>query len=338
MKGVFEDNNELFLRADELRKTLVGDEVSYIRNRNINFTNICAIGCSFCAFSKKPSDADGWTLHQDEIGEKVFDAVKKGCSEICLQGGINPLLGMGYYTSLLRFIRSISKEIHIHAFSPMEIFHISKKESIGYEKTISILKENGLDSIPGTSAEILDDGVRKEICPKKLPVSEWVRIIKIAHRLNIPSTATILYGHIETKESIFRHLELIKSIQEETGGFTEFIPLLFIPYKTGLKDVIKDAMGLKEALKMIAISRVFFGRAIKNIQASWVKLGMDGAREALKCGANDIGGTLIEENITHSAGAKTPQGLSVEEIKSLIMSIGRIPIERDTLYRRINSK
>ncbi len=321
----------LFSAADALRRRQVGDTVTFVVNRNINFTNICTCGCSFCAFSKRPGDPGGYLLSMDQVRRKVVEARKAGATEVCIQGGINPSIGLDYYLDLLAAIRDEMPGVHVHGFSPMEIESVAKKEGLSPEEVLQILREAGLGSMPGTAAEILVDEVRRVICPRKLSSDRWEEIVKTAHRLGIPSTATIMYGTVETVEQRAAHLLRIRRIQEETGGFTEFIPLPFIdPHRRGH---VKGATSGVEDLKMIAASRLVLGRVVPNIQVSWVKMGVKLAQVGLVCGANDLGGTLMEENISHSAGATTPTSLRPEEMVGLIRGLDRRAAQRDTLYR-----
>ncbi|MEM4574982.1 MAG: 5-amino-6-(D-ribitylamino)uracil--L-tyrosine 4-hydroxyphenyl transferase CofH [Archaeoglobaceae archaeon] len=319
---------ETFKLADELRKKIVGDIVTFVVNRNINFTDICVNDCKFCAFR----NSRGFKLSIEEIRKKVEEAVDFGCTEVCIQGGLLPDANVDFYVSILEAVREVSKKIHIHAFSPMEVYHMARNSGITTLEALKILKREGLNSMPGTAAEILNDCIRSKICPKKLKTDEWVRIIKEAHSIGIPTTATMMYGHVESWKERIEHILLIKKIQQETGGFTEFIPLSFMWKNNELGQKVKGASGFEDLL-VIAIARVLLYPEIKNIQASWVKLGIKLAQAALGFGANDLGGTLIEENISKSAGATSGEFLSPEELRELIIRAGRIPKQRDTLYR-----
>lgn len=322
---------ETFKLADELRKKAVGDVVTFVVNRNINFTDICINNCKFCSFRNRL----GFKLSLEEIKRKVEEAVEFGCTEVCIQGGLLPNADVEFYVSILQAVRDVSKEIHIHAFSPMEVYHMARNSKMDVADVLKILKEEGLNSMPGTAAEILVDSVRAEICPMKLKTDEWVRIIKEAHKLGIPTTATMMYGHVETWSDRIRHILLIKRIQQETHGFTEFIPLSFMWKNNELGQRAKGASGFEDLL-VIAIARILLYPEIKNIQASWVKLGLKLAQAALNFGANDLGGTLIEENISKSAGATSGEFLSPDELRELIKRAGRIPRQRDTLYKLID--
>lgn len=325
------DPYETFKLANELRKKTVGDIVTFVVNRNINFTDICVNDCKFCSFRNRIK----YILSIEELKRKVEEAVDFGCTEVCIQGGLLPNAGIDFYVSILEAVREVSRKIHIHAFSPMEIMHMAKNSGLTTLDALRILKKEGLGSMPGTAAEILDDCVRQKICPQKLKTQEWVRIIKEAHNTGIPTTATMMYGHIETWEDRIKHILLIKQIQRETHGFTEFIPLSFMWKNNELGAKAKGVSGFDDLL-VIAIARILLYPEIKNIQASWVKLGVKLAQASLNFGANDLGGTLIEENISKSAGATSGEFISPDELKELIIRAGRIPKQRDTLYNIID--
>ncbi len=316
--------------ADELRKREVGDVVTYVVNRNINFTNVCENSCKFCAFNRPMGDPEAYTLSKEEVKRKTKKALEAGATEICFQGGINPALDLEDYLGYLRAIRDVSERIHIHAYSPEEIKHMSRKAGLPIEKVLQKLKEEGINTIPGTAAEVLVERVRKIICPNKIDTPTWEHIIKTAHKLDIPTTATLMYGHVETPKEIASHIAKIREIQKETDGFTEFVPLGFVGSETELAEK-SDNLDLKDHLKVHAVARIMLSGKIKNIQASWVKMGPENAIEALKSGANDFSGTLIEENITRAAGGKFTK-LSAEEIESFIKKAGRVPVERTTTY------
>ena len=319
---------ELLRMADELRERIHGDRVTYVVNRNINFTDICINSCKFCAYSNRKH----FLLSLEEIAKKVEEAVDYGCTEVCIQGGLIPDAQLDLYLEILETVRSISKKIHIHAFSPMEVVHASRNSRMDVEDVLRELKNGGLDSMPGTAAEILVDHIRKEICPEKLSTEEWVKVILTAHKLGIPTTSTMMYGHIETWEDRLNHLLLLKKIQRETGMITEFIPLTLMPKNNLLGKIASGSSGFEDLL-VIAFSRVVLYPEIQNIQASWVKMGIKLAQTALNCGANDLGGTLMEENISRSAGAVSGEFLPKEELERVIRIAGRVPVERDTLYR-----
>ena len=330
--SLLEDPFETFRLADELRRKAVGDVVTFVVNRNINFTDICVNRCRFCSYRNRRR----FLLSLEEIKEKVKEAVAYGCTEVCVQGGLLPNAGLDFYVSILEAIREVSEDIHIHAFSPMEVHHMAKNSGMGIREVLKELKRAGLDSMPGTAAEILDDSVRRIICPEKISTSRWVEIVETAHRLGIPTTATMMFGHVESWEHRIKHILLIKEIQRRTGGFTEFIPLPFMTKNNELGRIVRGSSGFEDLL-VIAVSRILLYPDIKNIQASWVKLGVKLAQVALHVGANDLGGTLMEENISKSAGATSGEFLPKEEMIRIIESAGRIPRRRDTLYNIMES-
>ncbi|WP_346297705.1 5-amino-6-(D-ribitylamino)uracil--L-tyrosine 4-hydroxyphenyl transferase CofH [Geoglobus acetivorans] len=327
VKELIKNPYRSFELADRLRDELKGDVVTFVINRNINFTDLCINNCLFCSYRNRKK----FVLSEEEIKKKVREAVDYGCTEVTVQGGLLPEAGLDFYISILRAIRDVSGDIHVHAFSPMEVYHAARNEGIDVEDVLRELKKAGLNSIPGTAAEILVDRVRKVICPDKLTTDEWREVITTAHNLGIPTTATMMYGHIETWEDRLEHLRLIREIQEETGGFTEFIPLPFMNKNNRLGEIAKPSNGFEDLL-VIAIARIYLYPLVENIQASWVKLGKKLAQASLHTGANDFGGTLMEENISRSAGATSGEFMSPEEIRDAIQSANRIPAQRDTLY------
>lgn len=321
--------------ADEVRGAKVGDDVSYVVNRNINFTNICIGSCKFCAFRRRSTDEDAYLLDIERVVEKVQEAKRMGATEICLQGGLHPNLDVNFYAELLRAIKDNGNSLHLHAYSPMEIHHMAWQSGIEVYEALKNLKENGLDSIPGTAAEILDDDVRRHICPEKIKSDEWISIVKEAHRMGIPTTATMLYGHVETPEQKVKHLAILRSIQDETNGFTEFVPLSFVHHNTPLYkfgECRPGATGIDD-IRTFAVSRLFLDN-FRNIQASWVKLGRKFAQVMLSFGANDLGGTLMEESITRAAGLEVEM-MTQEELEQIILDAGKNPVQRDTLYRPV---
>lgn len=324
---LLKDPYDTFRLANELRKKAVGDVVTFVVNRNINFTDICINDCKFCSFRNRKK----FLLSIEELKRKVEEAVDFGCTEVCIQGGLLPNADIEFYVSILEAVKEVSKKIHIHAFSPMEIVHMAKNSRLTTLEALKILKKEGLGSMPGTAAEILDDRIREQICPMKLKTQEWVKVIKEAHGIGIPTTATMMYGHIDSWEERIKHIMLIKQIHRETGGFTEFIPLSFMWMNNELGKRTKGVSGFEDLL-VIAVARILLYPEIRNIQASWVKLGIKLAQASLNFGANDLGGTLIEENISKSAGATSGEFLSPEDLKELIIRAGRIPKQRDTLY------
>ena len=321
--------------ADQLCYNKKQDIVTFIVNRNINFTNICIKKCKFCSFSVPKGSKEGFLLTIEEIKRKVIEAKENGCNEVCIQGGINPDLTPDYYFEVLKTVKKIDQKIHIHAFSPQEIWTISEYLGVSLEDTLRDLKRAGLDSIPGTAAEILVDNIRKVICPNKISTEQWINIIRTAHELRIPSTSTIMYGHIESLKDRIEHLKILRDIQKETRGFTEFVPLPFVkdkPILTRMKHLtINNSHGLDD-LKLFCVARIFFNDHIDNIQCSWVKLGPKFAQVSLNYGVNDFSGTLMEENISKSAGARHGEWMKEEEIVSIIKSAGKRPARRTTLY------
>lgn len=341
-----DDINEIKYTADRLRSNIAGDNVSYIINLNVNFTNVCDAVCLFCGFRRSENDLDSYTLDLDEFEQNLYNAKKQGITEVCLQGGLYSNLKikglkstnlLDMYSELLLWVKERHRDIHMHAYSPEEIEFLSIVSGKSHKYILEYLKDSGLDSMPGTAAEILSDDIRKVICSKKLNTNKWTEIISCAHNLGIPSTATIMFGHIESNYHRAKHLEVIRNIQDKTNGFTEFIPLPFIASKTLLNSKITPLNSL-ERLKMLAISRIFFKDSIKNIQASWVKQGMGETAESLDWGVNDVGGTLGDEKITHAAGGNFGHGVSQEELIDLIKSKNKSPILRDTIYNYLPQK
>jgi FO synthase subunit 2 len=320
----------LFRLANRLRQRSCGDEVSFVINRNINFTNICIGSCSFCAFRR----SDGYFLSGEEMLDRVCEAERLGATEICLQGGLAPGLAVEDYCEILERIRSSYPKMHLHAYSPMEVLHMSRNSGIDVKDALKELKGSGLGSMPGTAAEILVDNVRRRICPEKLTTAEWIRVIFTAHSQGIPTTSTMLYGHVESLEDRLCHLQVLRQIQLRTRGFTEFVLLPFIPGNNPLGQKVRTP-ELLEHLKMHALARVALHPCIKNIQASWTKLGREVAGATMEWGVNDLGGTLMEENISRSAGSGESQYISPEELKELIEKHGRRAVQRTTLYGRV---
>lgn len=333
--------------ADQLRKTQAGDTVTYIINRNINFTNICEQHCNFCAFRRDDGDTDAYWLNWSQILEKAADAVQRGATEICMQGGLNPQAkindsALNYYIKLVETIKTEFPKLHLHAFSPQEIQFIARMDEISYADVIIALRDAGLGSMPGTAAEVLDDNVRKILCPEKISSATWLEIVTTAHQLGVHTTSTMLSGHIETPEQQVIHLEKLRSLQKtaiEKGypaKISEFILLPFVgkeapkPLK---KRVGRDQPILADALLLTAVARIYLGKYIPNHQPSWVKLGLAGAREALTWGCNDIGGTLMEEHITTMAGAVGGTCMEVESLQQAIASLDRPCKQRNTLYQ-----
>jgi FO synthase len=321
--------------ADALRREAAGEAITYVVNRNINFTNVCFVGCSFCGFGKGPGAPDAYSLSVDDVVRKARDAWDVGATEVCIQGGLPRDLDGFFYRDILRAIKRALPAMHVHAFSPMEISYGVDKTGMPLREYLQMMKDEGLGSIPGTAAEILDDRVRRQLSPNKLPVARWVEIITSAHELGIPSTSTMMYGHVEEPADCVRHILLLRSIQKRTGGFTEFVPLGFIHENTRLyrHGGARPGAGREEHLRIHALSRVLLHGAIKNIQVSWVKLGFETSLACLNAGANDFSGTLMEENISKAAGATFGEYVAPEDFRRMIRSIGRVPAERTTTYK-----
>lgn len=338
--------------ADQLRQRQAGDTVTYVINRNVNFTNICEQHCSFCAFRRDSGEDGAYWLELDQILEKAADAVQRGATELCMQGGLNPQAklegaALPYYLRIVRAIKAAFPQLHLHAFSPQEVQFIARQDGRSYAETIAALQEAGVDSLPGTAAEVLDDAVRRVICPEKIDTATWLEIIQTAHSLGLPTTSTMLSGHIETPEQQMRHLERLRSLQQSTrdkgypAAITEFILLPFVGQeapKPMRHRVGRDQPVLSDSLLLTAVARIFLGNWIRNHQPSWVKLGLDGATEALTWGCNDIGGTLMEEHITSMAGAQGGTCMEVEDLQAAIAAIGRPHQQRDTVYRSLAAK
>src|SRR5712692_2990946 len=321
--------------ADRLRRETVGDTITYVVNRNINFTNVCFVGCSFCGFGRGPGAADAYSLSFGEVVRRALEAWDRGATEVCIQGGLPKDLNGFYYRDLLRAVKRAIPEMHVHAFSPMEIDYGVTKTGMALRDYLRMMKDEGLGSIPGTAAEILDDRVRKELSPNKLPVARWVEIITAAHELGIPTTSTMMYGHVEEPADWVRHILLLRGIQKRTGGFTEFVPLGFIHQNTRLYRHGGARAGAQqdEHLRVHALARVLLHGAIQNVQVSWVKLGFEMSLACLNAGANDFSGTLMEESISKAAGATFGEFVPPEEFRRLIRLIGRVPAERTTTYK-----
>jgi 7,8-didemethyl-8-hydroxy-5-deazariboflavin synthase CofH subunit len=330
----------LLVAADTLRRDLVGNLVTYVVNRNINFTNVCFVGCKFCAFSRGPREADTYFLSLDQLAQKAIEAWQLGATEVCIQGGLPHELPPFHYRDILRAVKNAVPAMHIHAFSPMEIVYGIELTGMPLQDYLQMLRDNGLNTLPGTAAEILDDDVRFLLSRNKLSTEQWKQVIRTAHGCGIRSTSTLMYGHVETPLHWVNQLLLFREIQQETGGFTEFVPLGFVHQNTLLfhQGISRPGPTLAEHLKIHALSRVMLAGAINNIQVSWVKLNRQLSQLCLHAGANDYGGTLMEENISREAGATAGQYTSHEQFQSLILEAGRIPAERNTTYTRINIK
>ena len=327
----------VLLAADELRRALVGDVVTYVVNRNINFTNVCFVGCKFCAFSRGPRESDAYFLGLDQVAAKAAEAWAQGATEVCIQGGLPHGLPPFYYRDILLAVKRAVPGMHIHAFSPMEIVHGVELTGMPLAGYLTMLRASGLDTLPGTAAEILDDDVRFVLSRNKLSTRQWCEVITTAHRCGISSTSTLMYGHVETPMHWVNQLLLLRHIQSETGGFTEFVPLGFVHYNTLLyqQGIARPGPTLAEHLKIHALARLLLASSIDNVQVSWVKLNRGLSQLCLQAGANDYGGTLMEENISREAGATAGQYTSPREFQELIRQIGRLPAERNTTYTRI---
>jgi len=330
----------LLVAADTLRRDLVGNIVTYVVNRNINFTNICFVGCKFCAFSRGPREADTYFHSLEDMARKTKEAWELGATEVCIQGGLPRDLPPYYYRDILRAVKSAVPQIHVHAFSPMEIAYGVELTGMPLREYLCMLRDSGLDTLPGTAAEVLDDEVRHILSRNKLSVAQWQDVIRTAHQCGIRTTCTLMYGHMETPAHWVRQLELFRQIQSETGGFTEFVPLGFVHQNTLLfrQGLARTGPTIEEHLKIHALARILLAGTIHNIQVSWVKLNRKLSKLCLEAGANDYGGTLMEENISREAGADAGQYISPEDFQSLILEIGRIPAERNTKYSRIAIK
>jgi FO synthase len=322
--------------ADAVRQQRVGDRATFVITRNINYTNVCYMGCKFCNFAKRKEDPEAEFFDLDEIVRRAQEAWDRGATEVCIQGGLHPDLPVHFYRDMLKAIKSVLPSMHIHAFSPFEIWFGARKSKMSYADFIQDLMDHGLGSMPGTAAEILDTEIRQQLTKDKLTTAQWVEIIQTAHRLGLPTTATIMYGHIDGPEHWAAHLALLRTIQQKTGGFTEFVPLGFIHYKTPL---YLEVAGVRpgptrhEHIRMHAVARLMLNGWIDNIQASWVKLGTDLAQQMLAAGVNDLGGTLMNESISRAAGGEHGQEMQPEELIGMMRAMGREPVRRNTLYR-----
>jgi FO synthase len=324
---------EMRVAADELREELHGDLATFVVNRNINFTNICVVGCAFCGFGQGKRSPDAYEVSEEDFAERIREAIEFGATELCMQGGIHPDLTLEEYGKWLRLAKDVAPRLHLHAYSPMEVHYMCERSGKRPEDVFEYLLECGLGSTPGTAAEVLDDGVRQRISPNKLPVERWVEIIEASHRAGLRSTSTVMFGHIEEPRELARHMRVVRALQERTGGITEFVPLSFIPFNTllGRTHGIEE-IGIEENLKHTAAFRLALGRTIPNLQASWVKMGLEGATEALRWGVNDLGGTLMEENISRMAGSQHGVRLEPEQLIAAARAAGREPAQRTTLY------
>jgi len=324
---------EMRCAADELRHRLAGDTVTFVVNRNINVSNVCVVGCAFCGFGQSRRSPDAYEHSEAEFAQRVQEALEAGATELCIQSGIHPDWGLEDYLGWLRFAKRLAPQLHLHAYSPMEVSHMCDVSGLEPRAVFAALREAGLGSTPGTAAEVLHDGVRERISPNKLPVARWVEIIEASHAEGIRSTATVMFGHIEEPSELAEHMRVVRGLQERTGGVTEFVPLSFIPFHTllgrthGVQEISRE-----ENLKHTAAFRLALGNTVTNLQASWVKMGLDAATEALHWGVNDLGGTLMEESISRSAGSYHGVRLEPEDLIGAAHRAGRPAAERSTLY------
>ena len=323
--------------ADNLRRKAVGDNVTFVINRNINFTNVCIKRCGFCAYSRDFRNEESYFLPTEEVVRRAKEAWNLGATEICIQAGLPPKMDGFLYVDICKAIKKELPNIHIHAFSPEEIMYGSYRSGLSVKEYLRMLKESGLGSLPGTAAEILDQDVRDLISPGRITVADWINVITTAHKLKIPTTSTIMYGHVETMEDRAKHLDLLRSIQKQTNGFTEFVPLSFVHkeapmYNHNLVKGITPGPTGQDVIKMHAVSRIMLNNFINNIQVSWVKEGARMSQLVLEAGVNDFGGTLINESISTSAGSEFGQLMRPKEIRSLIQSAGRVPAQRNSVY------
>jgi len=327
--------------ADDERQRRNGDRITFAINRNINYTNICYFRCQFCAFSKgklaENLRGKPYKLGIDEVVDLVVEARARGASEVCMQGGIHPEYTGDFYLELLAAVKDRVPEMHVHAFSPLEVFQGAQTSGRSIEQMLMALKAAGLGSLPGTAAEVLDDRIRKHICPDKLNTAQWVEVVETAHRVGLPTTSTLMFGHVDGPEHWARHLSVLRGLQQRTGGITEFVPLPFVHMEAPLYRKGRSRQGptFEETIQVHAVARIALRGWIDNIQCSWVKLGRDGCLVALQAGCNDFGGTLMNESISRAAGASHGQELGMEEMIDLIHSIGRTPVQRSTLYREL---
>jgi FO synthase len=324
---------DLRAAADELRTELVGDTVTFVVNRNINVSNVCVVGCAFCGFGQGKRSPDAYEHSEEDFAQRIADAIEFGATELCIQSGIHPDWTLDTYLHWLRFAKSCAPQLHLHAYSPMEIAHMCDISGLPPAEVFAQLRDAGLGSTPGTAAEVLHDGVRERISPNKLPVARWVEIIEASHRAGLRSTATVMFGHIEEPWELAEHMRVVRSLQERTGGITEFVPLSFIPFQTllGRTHGIEE-ISSEENLKHTAVFRLALGHTIPNVQASWVKMGLEAATEALRWGVNDLGGTLMEESISRLAGSYHGVKLDPQNLIDAAHSAGRPAAERTTLY------
>ncbi len=320
--------------ADELRAEVVGEPITYVVNRNINFSNVCYVGCRFCAFAQRERDADAYRLSTGEVAARAVEAAEAGATEVCMQGGIDPKLPVTYYADVVRAIKDAVPDMHVHAFSPMEIVSAASKAGVSVEEWLTELRDAGLGSIPGTAAEILDDDVRWVLTKGKLPARTWIDVVTTAHRLGLPSSSTMMYGHVDHPGHWLGHLRVLAGIADETGGFTEFVALPFVHHNAPLylAGLARPGPTVRDNRAVHAFARLALHGRIDNVQCSWVKLGDTGATQALRGGANDIGGTLMEETISRMAGSDHGSSRTVAELGRLTALAGRPGAQRTTTY------
>ena len=334
------DRTAIFSVADILRQRSKGDYVTFVVNRNINFTNICYMGCRFCGFAKRKEDSGSEWLEPFQVVERAQQAWDRGGTEVCIQGGLHPKMEGNYYRELVLAIKAALPDMHIHAFSPFEVWYGAVKSKLSYRDFLSDLKDCGLGSMPGTAAEILDTEVRQKLTKNKLSADCWEEIIRTAHDVGIPSTATIMYGHVDEPKHWAAHIALLREIQKDTGGFTELVPLSFVhtdsPLFLNNPNSVRPGPTDHEVDLMHSVSRIMLNGFIDNIQVSWTKLGAERARNMLSLGVNDLGGTLMNESISRSAGSKHGQEITAAELCEIIRSAGRIPVRRNTIYKTID--
>jgi len=335
-----DDVDAVAAAANELRAQQTGNDVTYVVNRNINFTNVCIKHCTFCAFSRDHRQEEGYFLPTDEIVRRAREAWELGATEVCIQAGLPPKLDGWFYVDLVRTLKKELPGLHLHAFSPEEVLYGATRAAVSIREYLTALKEAGHDTIPGTSAEILDDTVRDVISKGRITTAQWIEVITTAHELGIRTTSTIMYGHVETYAHWTRHMALLRDIQKRTGGFTEFVPLSFIHqeapmHQKKLVQGVRDGATREEVVKMHAVARLMLGATFRNIQASWVKEGPHMAQLLLSCGANDFGGTLINESISTSAGSSYGQLVPPRELRRLIREAGRVPVQRTSAYATV---
>ena len=334
------DRMAIFAVADILRQRSKGDYVTFVVNRNINFTNICYMGCRFCGFAKRKEDKGSEWLEPAQVVERAQQAWDRGGTEVCIQGGLHPKMEGNYYRKLVLAIKAALPDMHIHAFSPFEVWYGAVKSKLSYRDFLSDLKDCGLGSMPGTAAEILDTEVRQKLTKNKLSADCWEEIIRTAHDVGIPSTATIMYGHVDEPKHWAAHIALLREIQKDTGGFTELVPLSFVhtdsPLFLNNPNSVRPGPTDHEVDLMHSVSRIMLNGFIDNIQVSWTKLGAERARNMLSLGVNDLGGTLMNESISRSAGSKHGQEITAAELCEIIRSAGRTPVRRNTLYKTID--